>query len=924
MSGITSTGLISGIDTASLIDQLIAVESRPLTLVQKRLAVLQSQKTAFLEINSKILALQSAATSLGDTSTYKTKAVTSSNESVLKATASNSAAVGTYTFTVDRLVSTHQLISTGFADADTTALSAGTLTFEPARARLTADPKLARLNGGEGVQRGTIRITDRSGASADVDLTRAANLSDVITAINNTSGINVTASLDGDHLTLTDNTGSTATNLIVTELGTTQTAADLGLLGNSAGTNLITGTAINYIGADTALASLNDGNGIRHLDSAASDFSITLNSNTFEVNLQNATSLGDVIDAINNHASNPGVTAAVGADGVSLQLTGAGTITVAALNDSKAASDLGILGSATNTLSGQRLIASLGSRLIKNLNGGAGVTTPGSIDITNRAGVTTNIDLSAAKSVDDILSAINDAGAGVTAALNAAGNGLKITDTTGATASNLIIADNTGTSATDLGIATEVVGVAANSFTGANINFRYISETTRLDTLNEGKGVASGKFTITDSAGVSSEVDLTQGDEVTIQDVINEINSRPTGIVATINDTGDGILLTDTAGGASKLTVAESGSTTARDLGILGTDEDATGVINGSFEKTIDVEATDTLNDIVEKINAGAVGATASVINDGSGVNAYRLNLTSTRSGAAGQFIFDDGGVGITTSTLVTGSDAVVLYGSSDPTQALLLTSSTNTLSNTISGVTIDLKGTSATPVQFSVTSDNAAVTKAAENFVTNFNNVLEALDKYDKYDSETEKKGLLLGDSTVSQTRSRLFNIVLSKVNGVAGQYKYLTQVGIKLGEGARLEIDAEKFNAALANDPDAVLELFTSTSSKTGTDVELPDGVTIPGSEAKTLVNIGFGRILKKLTEDLTNSVDGLLTNKATALDSQIELSNDRIDQLNKLLDLKRQRLETQFAAMESALATLQSQQNALLSLSSLSSAG
>ena len=924
MSGITSTGLISGIDTASLVDQLIAVESKPLTLVQNRVAVLQSQKAAFLEINSKILALQSAATKIGDNQTYKTKAVTSSNESVLTASASNSAAVGSYTFTVDRLVSTHQLISGGFADPDTTPLGAGTLTFESARARLTDDPRLARLNGGEGVQRGTIRITDRSGASSDIDLTRAANLSDVVTAINNTSGINVTAAIDGDHLTLTDNTGSTSTNLAVSEVGITNTAADLGILGNSSGTNTLTGAAINYIGEDTALATLNDGNGIRHLDTSAADFSIELNGSSFEVSLQNATSLGDVIDAINNHASNPGVTAAVAADGVSLELTGTGNITVAALNSSKAAADLGIEGSATNTLSGERLIASLGSRLIKNLNGGTGVATPGTIDITNRAGATTTIDLSAATSINDVINTINDAGAGVTASLNSAGNGLKITDNTGSIASNLIIADNSGTSAADFGIATDPAGVDEKTYTGANLNLRYINETTRLDTLNEGNGVASGKFTITDSAGVSSEVDLSQGDEVTIQDVINEINSRPTSVVATINDTGDGILLTDTAGGSARLTVTESGSTTARDLGLLGEDEDDDGVINGSFEKTIDVEATDTLEDIVEKINDGAVGATASIINDGSGVNAYRLNITSTNSGAAGQFIFDDGGVGIDTTTLVTGSDAVVLYGSSDPTQALLLTSSTNTLSNTISGVTIDLKGASESPVQISITANNSNVTSAAEGFVSSFNAVLDSLDKYDKYDSDTETKGLLLGDSTVATTRSRLFNIVLSKVNGVGGQYKYLTQVGIKIGEDARLEIDTEKFNAALANDPAAVLELFTSTSSTTETDVDLPDGVTIPGTSEKTLVNVGFGKILKQLTENLTNSVDGLLTNKSNSLDTQIELGNDRAEQLNELLGLKRARLEAQFAAMESALATLQTQQSALANLSSLAASG
>ena len=47
MSGISSsTGLISGLNTSALIDQLLAVESRPKTLIQARVAKLQTQQAA--------------------------------------------------------------------------------------------------------------------------------------------------------------------------------------------------------------------------------------------------------------------------------------------------------------------------------------------------------------------------------------------------------------------------------------------------------------------------------------------------------------------------------------------------------------------------------------------------------------------------------------------------------------------------------------------------------------------------------------------------------------------------------------------------------------------------------------------------------------------------------------------------------------
>ncbi|MBI1369112.1 MAG: flagellar filament capping protein FliD [Planctomycetes bacterium] len=913
----SSVGLISGIDTKSLIDQLIAIEARPRDQVNNQVTVFNSQKTAFLEINARVLALNGTANTLGGISLFKTNKTLSSNESVLSASASNAAIPGTYSFTVDKLVSTNQLITSGFADPDTTPIGAGTLSFTSAQAKLTRDVKLTSLNGGTGVQRGKIRITDRAGNSADIDLTKAVSLDDVLTAINNNTTIGVTASLDGDHLKLTDTTGSTTTNLAVANLGSSTTATDLGLAANSGGTNTISGSQINKIVSTTNLNALNDGNGIRVLNSTLSDFHVDLGGTGFDVTLKGSTTVQDVVDKINNATGNPGVTASIGADGVSLQLAGTGTITVTALNSSNAAKDLGILGSASNTLAGSRLLAGLGSTLLSTLHGGAGLDTSGgsTLSITNRTGAQTDIELSTARSVSDVISLINSASAGVTASLNNTGNGLTLTDTTGSTASNLIITDP-GNLASDLGISTGAAGVAASSVKGTGLDHQYINGNTRLDSLNQGKGVTAGKFKITNSNGVSATVDLTQGDETTLQKVIDEINTRSIGVTASINATGDGLLLTDSAGGALKLKVEESGSTTARDLGILGSDDDADGKIDGSFKVKITVSATDKLNDVVTKINAAGTLVSASVINDGSSSNGYRLSFTSRRSGEAGQIAFDDGGLGITSTTLVKGSDAVVFFGSSDPTQALLVTSSTNKLTNTVAGVTINLNGTSASPVELTVARDDEAVSTAIGSFVSSFNSVMDTLDKYDTYNADTNTRGLLLGDPTVSQVRNRLNNLVLGKL-AVSGQYQYLTQIGINIGDGGHLTFDQEKFDAAFATNPAAVQDLFTAITSNTDTSSSnLPAGVTVPNT-ASVSKSIGFGKLLIDLTQQLTNSVDGLLTLKTNSIDAQVTLANKRIDDLTTLLTNKRTILENKFAAMESALASIQSQQNALASL-------
>jgi hypothetical protein len=79
------------------------------------------------------------------------------------------------------------------------------------------------------------------------------------------------------------------------------------------------------------------------------------------------------------------------------------------------------------------LLAGLGSKLIRNLNGGQGITTPGSITVTDRSGLTATLDFSSAESLDEILTAINGAvddstsdTLSLTARYNSLGTGIEV------------------------------------------------------------------------------------------------------------------------------------------------------------------------------------------------------------------------------------------------------------------------------------------------------------------------------------------------------------------------------------------------------------------------------------------------------------------------------------------------------------------
>jgi flagellin-like hook-associated protein FlgL len=194
---------------------------------------------------------------------------------------------------------------------------------------------------------------------------------------------------------------------------------------------------------------------------------------------------------------------------------------------------------------------------LADLRAGAGIDLSNGIRITNgllSATVTfTTPPLRPNPTVEDLLNAINGSGTAVRAEINASGTGINVLNPTQGT--QMTIAENGGTTAADLGI-------------------RSFSPTSPLSELNGGKGVrtvAGSDIRITDSAGVSFEVDLDGLD--TIQDVLGAINTAASGagagITAGFSTTGNGILLTDTAGGAGSIGVTPMNfSPAAGDLGL--------------------------------------------------------------------------------------------------------------------------------------------------------------------------------------------------------------------------------------------------------------------------------------------------------------------------------------------------------------------
>ncbi len=610
---------------------------------------------------------------------------------------------------------------------------------------------------------------------------------------------------------LEDLTGKTASNLVVSEVGEGTTASSLGLGSVNVAGNSATSEDLVFLSSGTRLGNLRDGRGLRFGN--GNDLSITLrDGTTLAVDLNKSTdgdptTVGQLLERLN--AVDPAkFKAQINSSGSGINFvdltTGSGEFEVADSNGF-VASDLGVAKSTSlGTILGSRIISGLQGPLLGSLNGGKGFGSLGDISITNRAGTTTQIDLKEATSLDEILKKINSSNAGVVASLNSSKTGITIQDTTNATTSNLVIAnaDSTNT-ATKLNI--EFDDASSKVDTG-NVGLQFVHENTKLSELNQGRGISFGEFTITDSSGSSAKLNFGSNAPKTVGDVLKRINDLNVGVEARLNDSGDGFYLIDTAGGTGKLKVVDSGAaTSAADLGIAGEsiektiDGESEVVIEGKQNFKLSVKSGDKLSDVVANINKAKGPITASLLNVGP--NSVRVILNSRQTGDIGRVVVDGSTTGLSFNTTAKARNASIAIGASEESGGILLTSSTDSFTDVVTGVNIKISGVSETPVTVNVTSSASNVEKSLQSFVDQFNKVNDKIKSVTSFNDTNKSTGVLFGTTEVLRVELALQRFVTGRFNG-AGPIKSLAELGVTVDEKGGLDFDKSKLQSLWRKD--------------------------------------------------------------------------------------------------------------------------
>ncbi|BCM25484.1 flagellar filament capping protein FliD [Methyloradius palustris] len=247
---------------------------------------------------------------------------------------------------------------------------------------------------------------------------------------------------------------------------------------------------------------------------------------------------------------------------------------------------------------------------------------------------------------------------------------------------------------------------------------------------------------------------------------------------------------------------------------------------------TID-SSNNTLAGVRDAINAANAGVTATIVNDGS-ASGNRLVITSKDSGlentikisvadtsdgsntdASGlsQLAYDPtatSGAGKNLSEMQAAKNALLNI------DGIAVSKSSNTITDAIDGVTLNLlKTSSGVPVSLSVSNDSTTVQASVTAFVNAYNALDKTIRGLTSYDATTQVAGLLLGDSTVNNIASQLKASVTQSLG--TDTLSSLSQIGVAFQRDGSLAVDSTKLQSAITNNFGSISALFTAAGKAT-----------------------------------------------------------------------------------------------------------
>ena len=800
-------GLVSGLDTSNLIEQLVGVSRKRVDLVVTNQTKQSDKLAAFQGLNTQLTAFLAKADVLRESDTFdvfKTSTSTTSTtftaDELVTVSATEEASPGTHTVTYtagSQLAQARQLSSASFSSKSTGLNLTGEFL----------------INGQ------TISIVT-SDSLADIAST-------INTANSGTDATGVTASLisvsdtDNRMILTSDNTGKDQFVILDASISTGGDANILQTLGYTDGTTTIKNPTSDGAKSEAFSSSTSAIGSLLGLSSPQNSSTVQINGNNITIDLatDSLTDIATTISAVG------GVTASVVStttEGVTTyQLDISGTINFTDSNNILEA--VGVLEG------GQSTVAEVHTASADNYNLSNAV-----IDSTTKFN---NIYTGLISSAANTLTAGGNIVAGSTfGAINTTGgpgNDITNLDTISISGTKQ---DGTAVGAYNFTITDKATTTVQDLLTNIETNFDLTTGSVVID--------SAGKIQINDNYSGDSQLSIAFVESAGLLDF---------GTYAADNNVanGDKIFLTGTDSTGSAVTGTFTITDTNVDTidGLLTQIETVFGL--GASSATVDSNGQIIITD--DSAGDSQLSVTIQTDNAGGGTLDFgTVDITTEGYGmesTAGQdvkVVID--GVAVTRSS--NSIDDVISGVTLDI--ARVDTSDFSTVNITISRDTDSIKG-------------------KVNEFTDSYNEIMENVNQHFAYNEETKKAGVLSGESTLRTIKSIIQNTISNAIPLLPADSNSLPLIGITSDKYGKLSVKDSTFLTKINSDFNAVKRLFVAEGTTTNSEITYVSHTkNTVGGEFAVTINTVASQATETGTQVLTNGIGAGLTDTLTITDT------------------------------------------------------
>ncbi|MET1153325.1 flagellar filament capping protein FliD, partial [Arthrobacter sp.] len=312
-------------------------------------------------------------------------------------------------------------------------------------------------------------------------------------------------------------------------------------------------------------------------------------------------------------------------------------------------------------------------------------------------------------------------------------------------------------------------------------------------------------------------------------------------------------------------------------------------------ESRVEINTTGkSLDEVVAAINSSGAGVNAMKVAagvDAGGTQQYRLQFSAKDTGSDGAFKIYQGMQDGTSVDLLS-ADGAFEFRKAQDAQVVLwngiagaeqtITSSSNTFKTLVPGVEVTVSAVSTEPVTVTVSPDNAAIAKVASDLVDGLTSLFSYISTNASVSTSTStgstvaKGGIFTSDSGVRDIEQRIMRAATGPVDG-----RSPSEIGISITKDGTVEFDAEKFAAAMEENPAWVENVVQQISSR-----------------------------IAETAKDVSDPHEGSITLRIQSQESEVRSLNTQVTDWDRRLEMRRATLERTWSGLEVTLQKLQSQ--------------